>query len=53
VRPEAQRRFYHLRAEPLREVENWLAPYRQMWARSLNDLERHLDAMPESPDHPE
>lgn len=31
VRPEAQRRIYSLRAEGLREVENWLARYRRFW----------------------
>ena len=26
VRPEAQRRWYHLRAEPLAEIDAWLDP---------------------------
>jgi DNA-binding transcriptional ArsR family regulator len=43
-RPEGQRRLYELRPERLVEVERWLAPYRRMWRRSLDDLERHLDA---------
>jgi DNA-binding transcriptional ArsR family regulator len=47
ARSEAQRRLYRVRAEPLREVEAWLAPYRRMWARRLDDLERHLDALPQ------
>jgi DNA-binding transcriptional ArsR family regulator len=45
VRGEAQRRLYRLRPEPLRAVDKWLAPYRAMWAASLDDLERHLDTM--------
>jgi DNA-binding transcriptional ArsR family regulator len=45
VRGDAQRRLYRLRPEPLRAVDEWLAPYRQMWAASLDDLERHLDTM--------
>ena len=45
VRSEAQRRLYRLRPEPLRAVDEWLAPYRAMWAASLDDLERHLDTM--------
>ncbi len=45
VRGEAQRRLYRLRPEPLRAVDEWLAPYRAMWAASLDDLERHLDTM--------
>jgi DNA-binding transcriptional ArsR family regulator len=42
-RVDAQRRFYRVRPQPLREVDAWLAPYRAMWTRSLDALERHLD----------
>ncbi len=42
VRPEAQRRWYHLRAEPLAEIDAWLDPYRRLWATRLDALERHL-----------
>lgn len=45
VRVDAQRRLYRTRSEALREVDEWLAPYRRMWPRSLDDLERHLDSM--------
>jgi DNA-binding transcriptional ArsR family regulator len=45
VRPEAQRRRYALRPEPLLEIEAWLAPYRKLWAGRLTALERHLDTM--------
>lgn len=48
VRQDAQRRLYRLRAEPLAEVDSWLTPYRTLWARSLDALERHLDAMPDN-----
>ena len=48
VRRDAQRRLYRLRPEPLHAVDDWLAPYRQMWERSLDDLERELDAMPDA-----
>jgi DNA-binding transcriptional ArsR family regulator len=44
-RIEAQRRIYRVRAEPLREVDEWLAPYRRGWASHLNALERHLEIM--------
>jgi DNA-binding transcriptional ArsR family regulator len=47
VRPEAQRRWYELRPEPLAELDAWLTPYRRLWADRLDALERHLDAMPE------
>jgi DNA-binding transcriptional ArsR family regulator len=43
VRPDAQRRCYELRPEPLAEIDAWLAPYRRLWASSLDALERHLD----------
>ena len=47
VRVDAQRRVYRLRAEPLAEIDAWLAPYRELWGESLDALERHLDAMPD------
>ncbi len=43
VRVDAQRRLYRLRLEPLEEIDEWLAPYRRLWADRLNALERHLD----------
>ena len=43
VRPDGPRRLYALRAEPLQEIEAWLAPFRAAWAARLDDLERHLD----------
>src|SRR5262245_4159498 len=45
VRADAQRRVYRVRAEPLREIDEWLEPYRALWSSRLDDLERHLDAM--------
>lgn len=47
VRADAQRRLYRLAAGPLREVDEWLAPYRADWASHLDDLARHLDDMPD------
>ena len=44
-RTDAQRRIYRVRPEPLREVDEWLAPYRRRWASHLNALERHLEIM--------
>jgi DNA-binding transcriptional ArsR family regulator len=41
-RTDAQRRIYRVRPEPLREVDQWLVPYRRRWA---NALERHLEIM--------
>ena len=43
VRPDGRRRWYGLRAEPLAELDEWLAPYREYWGGRLDALERHLD----------
>jgi DNA-binding transcriptional ArsR family regulator len=48
VHPDAQRRVYALRAEPLAELDAWLAPYRRLWEGRLDALERHLDANPDT-----
>ena len=42
---DAQRRLYRLRAEPLQELDNWLAPFRRFWSAHMDALERHLDRM--------
>ena len=46
VRPDAQRRWYELRPEPLAELDAWLAPYRRFWNDRLDALERRLDETP-------
>jgi DNA-binding transcriptional ArsR family regulator len=46
VRQDAQRRWYEVRPDPLVEVDAWLAPYRRLWEQRLDDLERHLETMP-------
>jgi DNA-binding transcriptional ArsR family regulator len=43
VRPDGRRRWYGLSAEPLAELDEWLAPYRAFWGGRLDALERHLD----------
>jgi DNA-binding transcriptional ArsR family regulator len=45
VRPDAQRRYYRLRAGPLQELDAWIAPYRRFWEHRLDALEAHLDTM--------
>jgi DNA-binding transcriptional ArsR family regulator len=45
ARVDAQRRLYRVRAEPLRQLDDWLAPYRAMWASHLDALESHLAEM--------
>jgi len=51
ARIDAQRRLYRVCPEPLRAIDDWLAPYRLMWASRLDDLERHLAAMSDTDDH--
>ena len=46
---DAQRRLYRLTPEPLRELDAWLAPFRRLWSRHVDALERHLDRMDRSP----
>jgi len=48
VRTDAQRRIYSVRTEPLRALDEWLTPYREMWNAHLDDLEDHLDTMEHS-----
>src|SRR5437667_7038044 len=50
VRSDAQRRLYRVRSEPLRTIDEWLEPYRQLWASRLDDLERHLEAKSAAPE---
>jgi len=45
---DAQRRVYRLTPEPLLEVADWLAPFRQFWSAHVDALERHLDRMDQS-----
>jgi DNA-binding transcriptional ArsR family regulator len=42
VRGDAQRRLYRIDPGPLREIDEWLAPYRDRWSASLDSLEQHL-----------
>ena len=46
---DAQRRLYRLKPEPLRELDAWLAPFRQLWSAHVDALERYLDGMDTSP----
>ena len=50
VRVSGPWRFYRVAPEPLRELDAWLAPYRELWERGLDRLERRLDDMPDQED---
>ena len=45
IRPDAQRRMYRLDPGPLAAMDEWLQPYRRLWAARLDGLARHLDEM--------
>jgi DNA-binding transcriptional ArsR family regulator len=42
VRPEGQRRFYALRADPFRDLDAWLAGYRRLWDERLDRFDTAL-----------
>jgi DNA-binding transcriptional ArsR family regulator len=45
---DAQRRLYHLKPEPLQEVDAWLEQFRRLWSTHVDALERHLDRLGQS-----
>jgi DNA-binding transcriptional ArsR family regulator len=50
-RTQAQQRIYRVEPGPLRAVAAWLEPYRRLWDRHLDALERHLDTTPSPEEH--
>jgi DNA-binding transcriptional ArsR family regulator len=42
-RTAAQQRIYRIEASPFEALDAWLDPYRRLWTRHLDALERHLD----------
>ena len=46
---DAQRRLYRLKAQPIREIDDWLAQFRRYWSVHVDALERHLDRQHPSP----
>jgi DNA-binding transcriptional ArsR family regulator len=52
-RPLAQQRIYGLRAEPLKELDDWLGRYRRLWEErfeQLDDVIRDLEQKKGKPD---
>ena len=43
VRADGQRRLYRLEPQGLADLDAWLTPYRQLWARRLGALDEHLE----------
>ena len=52
VRADGPRRLYRTRAEPLREIDEWLTPYRQAWSRRLDAIGRRLDDLAPTKERP-
>ena len=44
VRRDAQRRIYRLNPEGLRELDEWLEPFRAFWERRLDAMEDALSS---------
>ncbi len=42
VRSDGRRRVYALEPGPLRELDAWLDPYRQLWAQRLDALDTEI-----------
>ena len=45
VRPDAQRRIYALRAEPLKELDDWLEKYRRLWGERFDRMDEVLSEL--------
>jgi len=45
---DAQRRVYHLKPEPFRQLDTWLDQFRRFWSTHIDALERYLDRMDSS-----
>ena len=42
VRPDGQKRYYSLRAEPFEEIDQWVAQFRATWEARLDRFEAAL-----------
>jgi DNA-binding transcriptional ArsR family regulator len=45
VQPRAQQRFYELRAEPLRQLHEWVERYRQLWDARFEELDELIEEL--------
>lgn len=46
--PAAQRRIYQLRAQPFRDLDAWLEPYRRGWGERFDRLDGVLSELKET-----
>lgn len=47
VEPRAQQRLYALRAQPLRQLHDWLERYRQIWDERFGELDALVEELKE------
>ncbi len=52
LRPDGQRRLYSLKPEPFRELDRWLAQYRDLWEARLDRLAEALEKKRKKPKNP-
>lgn len=45
VKPLAQQRLYELRPEPLRELNEWLERYRDLWAERFDQMDQLIEEL--------
>jgi len=45
ARPVAQKRIYHLEAQPFQELDGWLGSFRRLWEGRLEMLDEYLQEM--------
>lgn len=43
IQPDANRRIYQLRPEPLQELDVWLDTFRRIWDHRFDRLDRYLE----------
>jgi DNA-binding transcriptional ArsR family regulator len=53
VEVRAQHRYYELRAEPLKQLDEWLGRFRELWEGRLDRLDDYLQHMKKSKRTPE
>jgi DNA-binding transcriptional ArsR family regulator len=45
VHPRAQQRLYELRAQPLRQLHDWLERYRDLWDARFEELDQAIEEL--------
>jgi hypothetical protein len=45
MEPRAQQRFYRLRAEPLKQLHEWLDRYRHIWEERFEELDTIVEEL--------